>query len=71
MPKYYGSLHELSRGIDWCLLLRTSANHEHELRMGSNQVVELRDEYSSNIQSKIFYNVGLDLLVVEGGQTMI
>ncbi|KAJ7323279.1 kinase-like domain-containing protein [Mycena albidolilacea] len=46
-------------------LLRTSTNHEHELQMGNNQVVELQDEYSSNIQSKVFYNVGPDLLVAE------
>jgi hypothetical protein len=36
------------------LRLRTSANYEHKLRMGSYQAVELRDEYSSNIQSTMW-----------------
>jgi hypothetical protein len=36
--------------------------------MGNNQVVELQDEYSSDIQSKIFYNVGPDLPLVSAGR---
>ncbi|KAJ7346047.1 hypothetical protein DFH08DRAFT_809884 [Mycena albidolilacea] len=39
-----------------------------QVTMGNNQVVELQDEYSSNIQSKIFYNVGPDLLMAEANE---
>jgi hypothetical protein len=79
MPKHYGSLCDLSRRINWCswyrligLPLRTSANHEHDLQMGSDQAAELRDEDPSLIRSKILYNIWAWISWWQkGGQTMV